>query len=293
VSADSYSVSVIVSTYEWPEALDVVIRALAAQEDDRFEVIVADDGSGPQTSAVVSTWRRSLGDRMRHVRQPDEGWRLSRVRNLGALHARGRILVFLDGDCIVRRGFMEALNRAALPGWFLSSKRLHLSESLSKRVLEERLPVWNWSAFAWVLRAPGELMTSHREAGTPGVLIPLRDRRRPWREGQPEFLPPYGAYGFFLALSRADFEAVNGFDMRFARWGGEDKDIAGRLRGRGLRCGWPGPGATMLHLWHPRRDGTPVAERTGEGGPEHAPIGEVYGLRELREELRATGTSST
>jgi GT2 family glycosyltransferase len=246
-------ISVIVSTYEWPEALDVVLEALSEQTDPALEVIVADDG-----------------------------WRLGRIRNLGALRARGDYFVFLDGDCLVRTGFGAAIRRAALPGWFLASKRLHLSSGLSRRVLEGRSPVWRWSAARWAFRAPIELVSSNREAGSPGVIIPARDRRRPWRRGQPEFAPPFDAYGFFLGVSRGDFEAVNGFDMRYRTWGGEDRDLAARLRRCGLRCGWPGPGATVLHVWHASRKGTmpsntPLLEETLAAARVEA----VEGLREL------------
>ena len=286
-------VSVIVSTYEWPLALDVVLRALAAQRDQSFEVVVADDGSGEGTADVVQRWERVFRDRLQHVWQADEGWRLARVRNLGTLRAHGSYFVFLDGDCLARRGFLDALRRGALPGWFLASKRLHLGARLSRRVLEEGLPVWDWSALGWVLRAPGELVTTHREVGSPGVIVPLRDRRRPWRRDQPEFSPPYDAYGFFLGVSRADFEAVNGFDMRFQAWGGEDRDLAKRLRRHGLRCGWPGPAATMLHLWHPPRKAAPSLDGAPIRDVSDAGVVAAQGLRELAAELATAGSGRT
>jgi len=244
------SVSVVISTYQWPAALDVLLLALAEQRDHDFEVVVADDGSGPETAAVVESWRARGPFRVTHAWQPDEGWRKSRILNLGALAASGRYLVFLDGDSIPRASFLAAVRRVMLSGWFLASKRLLLSRALSGRVLDERIPVWRWSAARWLLGAPRELVRSDREHGRPGVLLPLRDRRRPWRDDQPEFTAPYEAYGFCLGMWRSDFEAVNGFDLRFENWGGEDEDIAARLRRAGLRCGWPGPKATMLHLWH-------------------------------------------
>jgi glycosyltransferase involved in cell wall biosynthesis len=286
MSSDAPSlVSVVVVTYEWPQALEVVLRALFEQDDPAFEVVVADDGSGPETAAVVTRWQEIVGEQLRYVRQSDEGWRQGRNRNLGALEARGEYLVFLDGDCLVRRGFLRSVRRGALPGWFLAGKRLHLGERLSTRVLEGSAPVWRWSTARWLL-APRELVGSHREAGRPGLLIPLRDRRRPWRAGHSDFVPPFAAYGYFFGVSRDDFERANGFDMRYESWGGEDEDLAVRLRGLGLRCGWPGPEATLLHLWHPPRKGQmpsnrPLVQETEEAGHTEAPVG----LRELREEL--------
>jgi GT2 family glycosyltransferase len=284
------SLSIVVVTYDWPEALDAVLRALSEQRETCFEVIVADDGSGPGTATVVERWQETFGaDRLRYVGQPHDGWRQARNRNLGALSARGDYLVFLDGDCLVRRGFMASVRRAALPGWFLASKRLHLSPALSKRVVENATPVWRWSTFRWLLYAPYELFTSHREAGSPGVLLPLRDRRRPWRPSHGEFSPPYNAYGFFFGVSRGDFERVNGFDMRFVGWGGEDEDLAVRLRRAGLRCGWPGPQATLLHLWHSAKKGTmpsnaPLVEETKAGTHVEA----LTGIRELALELESS-----
>lgn len=284
----SPSLSVVVTTYEWPEALHVVLRSLAEQPDEDFEIVVTDDGSGPETEHTIARWRSRLGGRISHARQSDVGYRRARALNLGALTARGRYLVFLDGDCLVRSGFVRALRRAALPGWFLASKRLNLSEDLSRRILEEDLGVWRWTVFRWLLSAPSELVTASRESARPGLLIPIRDRRRPWRPQQPDFSPPYDGYGFFFAVSRSDLERVNGFDMRLEGWGGEDVDMAVRLRRSGLRCGWPGAHATVLHLWHHERKGrersnTPLLEETRQSDRIEA----VVGLRELENELAA------
>jgi glycosyltransferase involved in cell wall biosynthesis len=105
------SLSIVVSTYEWPEALDAVLRGLAGQSDRSFDVVVADDGSGSETEETVDRWRPVFGNRLAHAWQPDEGFRLAGVRNLGASSARGSYLVFIDGDCIPRRHFVAAIRR--------------------------------------------------------------------------------------------------------------------------------------------------------------------------------------
>jgi glycosyltransferase involved in cell wall biosynthesis len=287
-------ISVVIATYEWPEALEVMLRALAEQREDELEVVVADDGSGPETAAVVERWREHVSLRVLHAWQPDNGWRKSRILDLGALSATGDYLVFLDGDSIPRTSFLQAARRAMRPGWFLASKRLLLSRGLSRRVLEEGLPVWQWSSVRWILGAAPELVRRDREGLRPGVLLPIRDRRRPWRPGQPEFSPPYEAYGFCLGMWRSDFERVNGFDLRFENWGGEDEDIAARLRRAGLRCGWPGPKATMLHLWHEPKVGT-MASNKGlvreSLASEHVAAAE--GLREVAAQATANRVAAS
>jgi glycosyltransferase involved in cell wall biosynthesis len=274
--------SVVVLTYEWPEALDVALRALSEEEDQPFEVVVADDGSGPATACVVERWRSELSVPLLHVRHEDRGWRKCRIVNLAAVAARGDYLLFVDGDCLGRRGFLRATRRGMLPGWFLASKRLHLSPKLSDRVLCGETAPWRWSTSRWLALAPREVVSTPRETGRVGVLVPVRDRRRPWRPGLPDFAPPYDGYGFYFGVHREDFERVNGFDMRFTGWGGEDEDIAARLRRAGVRCGWPGTRATMLHLWHePKRGTMPSNDHLVRETVAGDHVAALAGLREL------------
>lgn len=281
------SLSVVLATYERPDVLELVFRSLAEQQNGgAFEIVVADDGSGEEVAGVVARWRGRLD--IVHVWQPNEGFRKARVMNLGALAAKSEYLLFLDADCLPRRSFMQAVRRAARPGWFLTTKRVELGEGFSRLVLAKQMPIWEWSALHWLLRAPHEVRR-------PGYLIPARDRRRPWRVNQPEFVPPVAAYCLFAVL-REDFERVNGYDARCIRSNdGEDQDLAIRLRRSGLRCGWPGPRSTVLHLWHPirtdkSRDRPPLFRETLESNHVEA----VIGLRELRAQASANraGASS-
>jgi glycosyltransferase involved in cell wall biosynthesis len=263
--------SVVVATYEWPEGLDAVLRGLADQSDADFDLVVADDGSGPQTEALLRAWAGLLP--LRHVRQDDDGYRLARLRNLGAREAQGDFLVFLDGDVVPRRHFVRTLRRSAMPGWFVAGKRLLLGRELTQRALADRLPIHRWSLPHWLL---------HHEHVEPLRALTPRDRRRPGREGLPEFVPHADGYGFLLGVARADFERVNGYDSRFAGWGGEDVDMAVRLRRAGLRCGWPGPQSTLLHLWHETRKPSVRPNDALLAETESADrIAAVEGLREL------------
>jgi glycosyltransferase involved in cell wall biosynthesis len=265
-------ISVVVATYDWPDALDAVLFGLSDQDDRDFEVVVADDGSGPETAAVVESWRRHFGDRLRHSRQQDEGFRLARVKNLGAREARGDYLALIDGDAIPRRGFVSALRRSAVPGWFVAGKRLELDRPLTSRVLSERLPVQRWGLVRWLMRFP--------HARPLDALVAV-DRRRPGRDGLPEFVPHSNRYGVLFGLHRRDFEGANGFDMRYEQWGEEDVDLAVRLHRLGLRCGWPGPGGTLVHLWHEERKGDrPNAELLEETRSSDR-VAAVRGLNDL------------
>jgi GT2 family glycosyltransferase len=278
--------SIVVSTYAWPEALAAVLRGLSEQHETDFEVVVTEDGSDVGTAEAVSEFRSPFGDRLRHVTQADKGFRLALARNRGAMVARGRVLLFVDGDCVPRRGFSRAVLRALRPGWLLGGKRVRLSERLTRRVLAERLPVGRWTLADFILRGRGDV------TGLGGLT--RRDRRFPGREGLPEFIPDREGWGFFLAVRREDFERVNGYDARFVGWGGEDVDLATRLRRLGLRAGWAGPSSTLIHLWHPDRTdhgrpNSPLLEETVAAARVEA----LYGLRELAAELAAQESANS
>jgi len=230
-----------VSTYESPEALDAVLWGFAEQSDPGFVLVVADDGSGSDTKTVVDRWRSHFGGRLLHVWQPDEGFRLARVLNLGALAVDADYFAFMHGESIPRRNFVRAIRACIRPGWFVAGRRVDLSAALTARVLEQRLPAHRWGMRDW-FRA--------RHEARPIAALTRRDRRRVGATRVPEFSPHNRTYGCLLGVARKDFERVNGYDVRFVGWGEEDVDIAVRLRRIGLRCGHAGPDGTLVHLWH-------------------------------------------
>ena len=62
---------------------------------DRFEVIVVDDGSEPPMDSVVSFFR----DRLELVLLSQANSGPAAARNTGAAQAKGKFLAFTDDDC--------------------------------------------------------------------------------------------------------------------------------------------------------------------------------------------------
>jgi glycosyltransferase involved in cell wall biosynthesis len=237
-------ISVIVTTYNWPDALDSVLRGLSRQTDSGFEVVIADDGSGPATTELVERWKRSGGMPVQYVWQEDRGFRAAEIRNRAIVASRGSYCVFLDGDCIVRPDFVAAHRRLAVRGCFVTGNRILLSASLTAKVLREKLTPENWRFTDWaVQRFHGGVNRLSALLRLP--LGPLRMlRRNVWQ----------GARSCNLAVWRSDLDRVDGFDADYVGWGKEDSDIIVRLLHAGVRRR-DGVFATgVLHLWHPEAD---------------------------------------
>jgi glycosyltransferase involved in cell wall biosynthesis len=243
-------ISVIVSTYNREDTLDVALRALSRQTDRHFEIIVADDGSGEATARVVHGWAAKTSLPVRHVWQEDRGFRLADIRNRGILASAGAYVIFIDGDCIARPDFVAAHRRLAELGWFVTGTRILLSADLTSRILKQGLEPESWSLPHWLARR------SHREVNrvTPLLAVRLGALRKltstRWR----------GARGSNMAFWREDLEKVDGFDTAFQGWGREDSDIFIRLirAGIGRKDGRYATG--VLHLWHREADRSSLAD---------------------------------
>ena len=237
-------ISVIVTTYRREDALAAVLRSLARQTDRHFEVVVADDGSGPQTAELVEAWKSKLGHPLAHVWHEDRGFRAAEIRNRAILASHGHYCVFLDGDCIVRPDFVAVHRRLAEQGWFVTGNRVLLSPSLSEHVLRDDLTPETWRFGRWLAeRWRGGV--NRLSALLHFRLGPLRRLRQgAWR----------GARSCNMAVWRSDLDRVDGFDADYIGWGTEDTDLVVRLIYAGARRK-DGTFATgVLHLWHPEAD---------------------------------------
>ena len=243
-------ISIVLTTYNREDALDAVLRSLAGQTDRDFEVIVADDGSGPATAAVLDVWKTTIGRRLDHVWHDDRGFRAAEIRNRAILASRGSYCIFLDGDCLARPDFVAAHRRLAERGYFVTGNRVLLARELTAQVLRDKLApeAWPWSRWLGQRLRGG---VNRLSALLPLPLGPLRLlRSHQWLH----------ARSCNLAVWRADLDRVDGFDADYSGWGKEDSDIIVRLLHAGLRRK-DGVFATgVIHLWHAEADRSQLAE---------------------------------
>ncbi|MFM1905102.1 MAG: hypothetical protein RLZZ440_3002, partial [Planctomycetota bacterium] len=241
--------SVLVTTFRRPGHLRLVLESIAAQRGvvGAYEIVVSDDGSNDGTAEIVTNFAAEAAVAVRFTTQPHEGFRLARVRNNAARLARGRYLLFLDGDCVLPQHHLAAHQARRRPGLALLGYCARLTEAASRPLLDQGL--------AGIDLAP--LIT-----GEEARLLSLRHRRARWHALIRHPTKPRLAGGDF-GVWRADFEQVNGFDERFEGWGQEDDDLGLRLRAAGLRLASILDATCSLHVWHPT---DPTATRRWRDG---------------------------
>lgn len=228
-------VSLIVTTYNWPEALRLTLASVARQSFLPTEVIVADDGSGPETATVVSEAARQLRCALKHVWQEDEGYRLARSRNRAIAAAVGEYVVLVDGDMILHPRFVEDHVRCARRDCFIQGARPRISLDQTQRMLRS-------GSLDVSLFSPG---IEHRPYALRNVLLSR------WASKAKAALN--GIQGCNQSFWRDHVTQVNGYDERFTAWGPEDREFAARLLHIGLKRNYVRHRAIAFHLHHPSR----------------------------------------
>lgn len=249
-------ISVIVTTYNSPVFLEMALRSLARQRLDgriAYEIVVADDGSGEETRALIARLRPEMPCPLLHVWQPDTGFRVAESRNNALRHASGDYIVFMDGDCMVLSDFLASHARLAEPGWFVAGARSYVRQPQTRRMLAQPLAWTRPSRLAWFIRA------LFAQANRPFQLLSLPGNWRRYRRSERW----QKVQTCNLGVWRADIDRVDGFDATYTGHGLEDSDFVLRLLRAGARRKSGRFAAVVLHLWHLRPTGhrSPNVER--------------------------------
>jgi glycosyltransferase involved in cell wall biosynthesis len=277
-------ISIILTTFNRTDALGAALRALARQSDLNFEIVVADDGSGPETARVIQDWTARLPIPIKHVWQEHRGFRGAEIRNRGIVASSGGYCIFLDGDCLARADFIAAHRRLCEPGWFVAGNRVLLSRQLTQDVLAGEAPAETWD-FSRLAR---ERLRGGVNRLLPAVHLPLgklrKIRSNDWEN----------AKTCNLAVSRRDLDRVDGFDASYRGWGREDSDLVVRLLHAGVRRKDGRFATGVLHLWHPAADRSylPENERRLEQVLASNRAQAMQGLSALREDAKTSSRVS-
>ena len=240
----SLEVSIIISTYNRPRALSLVLQNICMQIDERCEIIVADDGSTIETQRCICKIKEEFPNcKIHHVWQSDEGFRLARIRNLAVKKASGEYLIFLDGDCIPSSQYYKKHKLLREKGWLVYGQRILTKKNFCEKLENTFTKLKNGLMIDLLF------IINHKIAGninrvSPGFYWPFNLFRKNNSENWK------GIRGCNWAMWKSDYEKVNGSDESFQGWGSEDKDLAVRLLNSGVKIKNGRFGPYVLHLWH-------------------------------------------
>jgi glycosyltransferase involved in cell wall biosynthesis len=211
-----------------------VLDSVARQRQAPDEVIIADDGSGAATLAVIASFRGADHTRVQLVSQPHQGFRAARLRNLAIAACTAEYLVFIDGDMLLHPEFIADHARHARRGRFTQGVRVQASAGLTRRLLGAP------AGFPTVLSRGAGLLRRAYLVHAPALASLCRG------PGNHLVAVKSCNQGFW----RDDLLRVNGFDEAFVGWGPEDKELCARLENAGARRQTLLFGGIACHLHH-------------------------------------------
>ena len=238
---DLVNPSLIITTYNWPQALRLSVESVWKQTVLPKEIIIADDGSKDETRETIEQLRHQSPIPIIHVWQPDEGFQLSRNRNRGIAAASSEYIIFIDGDCILERHFVEDHIYYAQVGRGICGSRIKLVSSATAKILKSGnfvKPFFLSSKirFGYHLSAIRNRWLSNRFVYEVGKL-----------QTNAKF------HGCNMSFWKSDAIRINGFDEEYTAWGWEDRDFGLRLRRSGVPIKFIRHAALQYHLYHQTR----------------------------------------
>jgi len=226
---------VILSTYNQDRLFDRSLTGYERQSTDDFEVVIADDGSGPRTRELIEAHSTSFPVRLHHVWQEDKGFRKALILNRAVLESQGERLIFTDGDCIPSRTFVEEHLEEANRGHWVVGGHVRLNEARTDAITSADVREGRVDRMASLPEALALWFVHLKSLG----YIAARKRRKP------------KLLGLNFSVDRDVFYAVNGFDMTFENSAKDDSDFRNRLQLASIPARSLWHRARVFHQHHP------------------------------------------
>ena len=225
-------VSLIITTYNRPDALLLVLLSIEGQITLPYEVIIADDGSTNDTKEVVTSFQEKSDIRVIHSWHEDSGFRAAKSRNKAISKSNGDYIVLIDGDMILHPEFINDHINNTQSGYFVQGSRVLLTQDKTKQTLDQQKI--NFSLLSNGLQ-------NRKNAFHSNILSKLFSNKRNYLRG---------IRTCNMAFYKQDCININGFNNEFEGWGREDSEFIMRLLNSGINRKNIRFNAIQFHLWH-------------------------------------------
>lgn len=225
------TVALLISTYNWPEALDLVLKSVQYQSVMPDEILVADDGSSEPTRELIEKYMDSGLD-IKHIWQEDRGFRKSPILNKAIANSNSDYIIQVDGDCILHENFVEDHKLNAEKGNFLFGSRVNIKEAALETVLPAQKIKFSFFS--------GKISKRTRNLRVP-VLSSLY---------KGSDILSKKVRGCNISFWRTDFIAINGYNEAMTGWGKEDSEMVVRLLNSGVNGRRLRYAGIVYHIWH-------------------------------------------
>lgn len=224
--------SLIITTYNWPNSLEITLKSIENQTQTPDEVIIADDGSNAETKNTIVKYKEKSKLKIIHSWQKDLGFRAAKSRNKAIAKSSGEYIVVIDGDMILHPKFIQDHLKNAEIGFFTQGTRALLNKDRTRDILERKNT--NLSFISKGIQNRKNVIRSDFLSKIFSKNVNFID----------------GIKTCNMAFFKRDCISINGFNNDFEGWGREDSEFAVRMLNKGIKRKNLRFNAIQIHLWH-------------------------------------------
>jgi glycosyltransferase involved in cell wall biosynthesis len=225
-------ISLIITTYNRPNALSLVLKSIVAQTKYPDEIIFADDGSDDSTKKCITDFQKSSTLKVIHSWQEDKGFRLAKSRNKAIAISNFEYIVLVDGDMVLHPKFIQDHLDKAEPGYFVQGTRVLLTQNRTRQALNN-----STGNFSFLSRG----IRNRKNAIHSNYFSKLLSKKKNHIKG---------IKTCNMSFYKEDCLNINGFNNDFKGWGREDSEFAVRLLNSGINRKNVRFNMIQFHLWH-------------------------------------------
>jgi glycosyltransferase involved in cell wall biosynthesis len=226
------SCTLVTPTYNWPEALELLLLSLLRQTVMPNEVIIADDGSREETKKLITDFQKKFPIPLIHIWHEDLKNRKPTIMNKAIAKAKYDYIIEIDGDIIMNPYFVEDHLTFAEKGHYLYGSRVNIKEKILPELFSKK--ILDFNLFSKGIKKRGRTI---RFPFLMNFVTSVDQRSRKLR-------------GCNMSFWREDFIKINGFNENLVGWGIDDSEMIQRMHNLGIKGKRLKFSGIAYHIYH-------------------------------------------
>jgi glycosyltransferase involved in cell wall biosynthesis len=227
--------SLVTPTYNWTEALELLLLSILKQTQLPNEVIIADDGSKEDTKLLIQKFQKDFPIPLVHVWHEDVKNRKPRIMNQAIAKAKYEYIIEIDGDIIMHKNFVADHVQFAQKGHYLFGSRVNIQKEILPEIFIKKTTAFHF--FSKGIKKRG------RTIHFPFLMLFAKSEEERSKKLR----------GCNMSFWREDFIKVNGFNEDLVGWGIDDSEMIQRLHNLGIKGKRLKHAGIAYHIYHPEQ----------------------------------------
>ncbi|MCA0132094.1 glycosyltransferase family 2 protein [Winogradskyella alexanderae] len=224
--------SLVTPTYNWPEALELLLLSALNQSWLPNEIIIADDGSRQETKELIDHFKTISPVPIVHIWHEDNKNQKPKIMNKAIAKAKYDYIIEIDGDIIMHKHFVKDHLVMAKKNTFLYGSRVNIKESHLQKLFKKKQISFNF--FSKGIKKRGRTLR-----------LPFLSSFYKEQDKRSSKLR-----GCNMSFWRDDFIKVNGFNENLVGWGIDDSEMIQRLLNIGVKGKRLKFRGIVYHIYH-------------------------------------------